>query len=272
MIIRPGFYRIPDDEYHAGPGLSKSDLFLLLRSPAHYKAKEERKETPALILGSAIHVAVFQPKEFERRYVVKPEGMSFVTKEGKAWRSEQEGSIILSFEDYKTCEGIKKAVRSHPIAADLLSDGEPEVTGYWDDPEAPEILCKLRMDWVNKAKRIIVDLKSCMDAREHIFKRDAYNLRYHMQSSWYCYGVTQITRIEHRDFYFIAVEKDPPYGVAVYKASDDMTTEGLKDCAKALGIYKRCMEEGRWPCYPEEIVELGLPGWVTRKEPNFIIE
>ena len=270
--MQPGFYRVTDKDYHEGEGLSKSDLALLLRSPAHYKSKELRKETPALILGSAIHIAVFQPDEFEKRYSVKPEGMSFATKEGKAWRDDHGDKIILSFEDNKTCEGIKKAVRSNPISADLLSDGEAEVTGYWNDPISPEILCKLRMDWVNKTKHVIVDLKSCLDAREHVFKRDAYNLRYHMQASWYCYGVTQITRIEHRDFYFIAVEKDPPYGVTVYKASEDMMLEGLKDCAKALGIYKRCVADKHWPCYPEEVTELLLPGWVTRKEPNFIIE
>ena len=270
--MQPGFYRVSDKDYHEGEGISRSDLSLLLRSPAHYKSREEHKETPALILGSAIHVVVFQPDEFGKRYCVKPEGMSFATKEGKAWRDGHGDKTILSFEDNKTCEGIKAAVRAHPIAADLLSDGEAEVTGYWNDPISPEILCKLRLDWINKTKGVIVDLKSCLDAREHVFKRDAYNLRYHMQSSWYCYGVSQITRIEHRDFRFIAVEKDPPYGVMVYKASEEQMLEGLKDCAKALGIYKKCVADNRWPCYPEEVVELGLPGWVTRKEPNFIIE
>lgn len=271
--IKQGFYRIPDEQYHSGPGVSKSDLDLILRSPRHYKSKEERKETPALILGSAIHMSVFQREEYCKRYAIKPEGMNFATKEGKAWRDfHGENKIILSWEDSQACEGITKAVREHPIAADLLSDGEPEVTGYWQDPEAPHILCKLRADWINKAKQVIVDLKTCMDARERDFKRDAYNHGYHRQAAFYLYGVSQITRIEHRDFYFIAVEKEPPYGVAVYKASEDMILEGLKDCAKAMGIYKRCLEEDRWPCYPEEVQELGLPGWVTRKEPNFIVE
>ncbi len=275
-MIEPGFYHILDDQYHSGPGVSKSDLELILRSPRHYKAKEERKETPALILGSAVHVAVFQPEDFDMRYAVKPEGMSFTTKEGKAWKAlieaEVETRIIISAEEGKTCEGIKNAVRSHPTAADLLSDGDPEVTGYWQDPVSPPILCKLRADWINKAKQVIVDLKTCMDARERDFKRDVYNHGYHRQAAFYLYGVSQITRIEHRAFYFIAVEKDPPYGVAVYKASEDMILEGLKDCAKAMGIYKKCLEEDRWPGYPEEVQELGLPGWLMRKEPNFIIE
>jgi len=271
-MIEQGFYKISDSDYHQGPGLSKTDLGLLLRSPAHYKGREERKETAALILGSAVHMAVFQPEEFDKKYAVKPEGMSFATKKGKDWRALHDDKIILAFEDAKVCENIKLAVRLHPIASNLLSDGEAEVSGYWYDPEAPEILCKLRADWINKSKGIILDFKTCQDAREHVFKRDAYNLGYHMQAAWYLYGVSQITRREHRDFYFIAVEKNSPYAVAVYKASDEMTTEGLKDCAKALGIYKRCVAGDNWPGYPEEITDLGLPGWVLRKDPNYLME
>lgn len=269
-MIQPGFYRVSDKDYHEGEGVSKSDLSLILRSPAHFRAKEERKETPALILGSAIHVAVFQPDEFSKRYAVKPEFMSFSTTLGKAWRDNHQGKVILSWDDAATCEGIRKAVRAHPIAADLLSDGEAEITGYFRDSEYPEILQKLRIDWLNKKQGVLIDLKSTEDARLFPFMRDAYKHDYTLQSAHYLFGISQITRITHEKFIFIAAEKAPPFAVQIYEATPDFITAGLLQRAKALAIYNECMKKNQWPAYSMEVLPLDVPAWAKKKEENVI--
>ena len=53
-------------EYHARSEISKSDLDLLAKSPYHYKHKDEfeRKDSAALVLGSAAHKLVLEPKYF----------------------------------------------------------------------------------------------------------------------------------------------------------------------------------------------------------------
>ena len=95
---------------------------------------------------------------------------------------------------------------------------------------------------------------------------DAYRYGYDMQSGLYLYVLSRITRIEHKDFYFIVCEKNPPYGVEIYKASEELINHGLTRCARALEIYRQCKEKDLWPCYGADIKELSLPGWVRRQE------
>jgi len=266
-------------KYHATPAASKSFLHeLLIRTPAH--AITPTKETPALVDGSAIHCAVFEPVRFREEYIQKPDGMKFSTKEGKAWKEEADktGKIILSTDLYNNCLAMSKAVHAHlrkhedPIIKSLLSHGESELSAFWIDPEYG-VLCKSRYDWLNQESRIIVDLKSCMDAGERKFTNDAYSHGYDMQAGWYPYGLTQITKCEHHDFYFIALEKEPviidgekSFAVRVYKASEEMMNHGLVRCYRAMKSYDACTKSGKWPCYPPEVSDLNIPGWVIRSE------
>lgn len=269
--MKPGIYRMPNEGYHAMRTASKSFLHTLLtKSPAH--AMAPKKETPALYDGQAIHCAVFEPLRYETEYIAKPEGLSFATREGKAWREFNRNLKIVEFEKDKNFRAMAAAVRAHladhedPTVKDLLTHGEPELSAFWKDPHLPDILCSARFDWLNQRDHIIVDLKSCMDAGEHKFTNDAYTRGYDMQSFYYPYGLTQITRFEHNQFFFIACEKEPPYGVQVYKATEEFMHYGGVRCSKALAIYKQCMDSGNWPCYLPEVKGLNLPGWVMRKE------
>uniref|UniRef100_A0A6M3LLV5 Putative exodeoxyribonuclease 8 PDDEXK-like domain-containing protein n=1 Tax=viral metagenome TaxID=1070528 RepID=A0A6M3LLV5_9ZZZZ len=269
-----GIYRIPADEYHDMEGASKSFLHtLLVESPAH--AMTPREETQALYDGQAIHYMIFEPLRYEQKYVAKPEGMKFTTKDGIAWRDNHNHLKIIEYEKDQDFRAMAKAIRAHlaahedPVIQSLLSDGEPELSALWKDPSTG-VDCRARFDWLNQKSRIITDLKSCLVARSNKFTNDAYTYGYDMQAAWYLYGLTQITGVEHKAFYFIACEKEPPYGVIVYKASEEMILHGLLRCSRAMGIYKECLESGNWPCYLAEVQELGLPEYVTRQNQGII--
>lgn len=73
--MEPGIYRgISSDDYHTGPGISKSGLDLVRRSPAHYlhaisaANDNERKPTQAQAFGTAFHALVLEPAEFVKNY------------------------------------------------------------------------------------------------------------------------------------------------------------------------------------------------------------
>lgn len=74
------FPGIPNAEYHGGPGISKSGLDIIHRSPMHYKAAREagpRESTPAQRRGTLVHDLVLEPETFWDRYAepfVAPEG------------------------------------------------------------------------------------------------------------------------------------------------------------------------------------------------------
>jgi hypothetical protein len=265
--MKAGFYKFPEDLYHRQDPwqkfISRSRLHRTLeQSPAH--GLTEQPDKPSYKFGRDFHKFIFEEKLFHLTVAVTPEDHDGRTKVGKAWIEDHRNMPIVTFNDYiKFCE-MGMAIRRHKTAHDLLKDGEAELSGCWQDPKYTEITCKLRIDWVNKKERILVDLKKVQDCRR--FERDAYKYGYDMQAAWYLYGVTHITGVEHTDFYFICVEEPPPHGVMVYKASDEFIASGLLRCAKALDIIKECQDAANWPCYPDEIKELNLPLWAREKK------
>ena len=71
--MKPGVYEgIPNADYHGGPGISKSGLDLIHRSPMHYKAvidsANDNKPTAAQAIGTAAHCLILEPAEFPKLY------------------------------------------------------------------------------------------------------------------------------------------------------------------------------------------------------------
>jgi hypothetical protein len=64
-----------------------------------------------------------------------------------------------------------------------------------------------------------------------------------------------------RDFIWLAVEKDAPYGVQIFKASEEMLAHGRKLYQKAIQTYLECSQIDYWPCYSTVIQTLTLPKW-----------
>lgn len=73
--MKPGIYaEISNQEYHSGPGVSKSLLDLVARSPlhAHYAmtAANDRQPTPAQEFGTAFHALLLEPEAFHAEYAL----------------------------------------------------------------------------------------------------------------------------------------------------------------------------------------------------------
>lgn len=71
--MTPGVYDgISNADYHGGPGISKSGLDLIHRSPMHYHfavtAANDNEPTPAQKIGTAFHALLLEPEEFARGY------------------------------------------------------------------------------------------------------------------------------------------------------------------------------------------------------------
>lgn len=281
------FSGITNDEYHDGPGISKSGLDLIHdQSALHYWSKyldpsrEPRKETPALKLGSALHTAILEPDEFDARYVVVPEDAprrpsitqvnakkpSDDTLYAIGWWSDfdaahEDATILSASENDMVCKVAANA-RSHPLAKNILSVGAAEQSVFWTDTETG-VLCKCRPDWLidPNPNYAILDLKSAADASPDGFMRAAFNYGYHRAAAWYLDGVEAATGNKPDAFMFLAVEKEAPYAVAYYYADEAMIELGRRDCRAALRTYAECMSSGKWPGYADRLLPLGLPRW-----------
>ena len=76
---------MPIAEYHAHPAVSNSILAKMARSPLHARAYidgERKGPTAAMLVGTAVHTAVLEPRRFSAEYAVFQGDRR--TKEGKA--------------------------------------------------------------------------------------------------------------------------------------------------------------------------------------------
>jgi PDDEXK-like domain of unknown function (DUF3799) len=269
----PGLYLdIPPEQYHSGPGVSRSDLVKILRSPAHFKYGEQ-EETDAMVFGEDFHAALLEPQKFKDSYVVLPEECRRGSGKGQQERkavfeaeAAAKGQTVIKEEDRDTILGMIAEIRKHDEIAPLLSEGQSEVSGYWYDPLYPEILLKIRLDHINMKTGIVLDPKSTTDSREGYWVKKAFDMKYHIQAAMYLAGLSTITGTPHRDFRFIVVEKKKPYGVQWYQAQEDFIQLGEVEFRKAVAIYAECLHKNEWPCYSPAMKPLGLPGWVRRSQ------
>jgi len=253
------------DEYASGYHARKGHLWTLLNhSPAHYFAAlhGEDKDTPALAFGRAFHCRILEPDRYCYEYIVPPK-FDRRTKAGKAdaaaWEEEHGHKTTISQEDADTLDRMADAVMAHEDAGLLLLDGEAEVSGYWQDAETL-IGCKARYDWLDRESGIFVDLKTTRNAHPQVFGKDAARFGYYMQAALYADGLAAILGGEW-SAYYIAVEKTPPYAVAVYQIEADEMGYGRDQYREALRRLKALDLAAPPPAYPG-VHKLTPPGWV----------
>lgn len=258
-------------DYHARPEISKSDLDLLAKSPYHYKHKDEfeRKDSAALVLGSAVHKLVLEPKDFFNEFSVEPD-VDKRTKEGKAIYNEflanSGGKIALDKGTHDIVEQIANAVKSIRETAVFLRDGLAEQS-YFSEIDGVAVKC--RPDFFNENLGLCIDLKTTSDASADGFARSVANFNYHVQAAFYSDILKSLGKSVN-NFLFIAVETKKPFMVGFYTLDEIAIEQGRKTYQALLERYKLCLARGEWWGYAkfepqseqiEAIQTLSLPTW-----------
>jgi hypothetical protein len=267
-----GLHRgISAEDYHL-PALgvvSKSALERLARSPAHYEAwvrgTSEDRETPALSFGKACHSAILEPEVFAEQYVVAPDFGDCRKKENKAardvWKADHASATIIDSDSGAAMLGMIHAIAAHPLAGAMLTGGDAELTVTWTDAETG-LSCKSRADYYVGKRRMVVDIKSTLDASERAFGRDCYKFNYGWQSVLYRLGFAAAgAPVDH--FVFIAVEKSPPFAIGVYTLDEAWVAKSYERVRSLMGLMAECKRENLWPSYPVAIRTLELPSWAA---------
>lgn len=260
-----------EKEYNQAPGIRRSLLWELRKSPAHLKWRMDNppEATPALIFGQALHAAVLTPEDYGSQFAVMP-NVDRRTKAGReAWDAagaQAQGRTQIAFDWAEQIAAMVQAVRGNPMAARLL-DGPHETSYFWADTLTGEA-CKCRTDAETDIgnMHLIVDLKSCQDASTDAFMRDALHYGYDVQAAMYTDGYKAVTGRE-ASFVFIAVEKNPPYAVNILQADTLFMQHGQDRYRHLLGLYHECRQRNQWPGYTGfdgDIASLGLPAWLAK--------
>jgi exodeoxyribonuclease VIII len=246
------------NDYRKIDAVHWTTLKAMRQSPMHYHhlAAHPIEDTAAMREGRAVHTAVLEPDRFPLDYAVW-DGARRAGKGWEAFRDANQGRTILKRDEYEWCLDLRDAVRRHPVARHLLKVGEPEKTILWTD-EATGLPCKGRVDWLNGIG--LCDLKTAADLDPMRFGATAARLGYHCQLAFYRAGL-RATGVE-APVKIMAVEKSPPYDVAVFTLDDDTLYAGEEEVGVLLRRVADCRAAGIWPGrYGDGETPLQLPGW-----------
>jgi hypothetical protein len=264
----PGiFSNVSGEIYHAAEGISNSLLGKMYRSPAHafsYLHEPRPEPTPAMVLGTLQHTAIFEPAKMQA-WAIKPEGMSFATKEGKEWKAAQAGRQVISFEDYQAIKGMSTAVRNHPVAGPLLALPSRNELSVFAKDEETGLLLKSRFDACTAAG-VILELKTTEDSSPFAWVRTVAKWRYFCQHAFY---IDQAARagIPVQDLLFLVVEKQAPYNVVVYQLDAVSVAKGRTEYRRLLAAFSKCLRDNKWPGYSDQIEIVTIPDWALKLEP-----
>jgi len=183
------------------------------------------------------------------------------------FRARAEGLTPIHVEDYRTAVEMAAVVHQHDEAGPLLADGDAEVWMYWTDPASGQGL-RQRLDWMTRdQKRLtIVEYKTTVDASPEAFNRTVFKLGYHIACAFALSGAKALGLDQAPEYVIVAQEKEPPYQVSVHQLDGEATNYSHQQMQKAIAIFQRCMETGKWPGYRTGRHWIQLPLWLIDDE------
>lgn len=265
--IEPGiYYGISNENYHAGPGVSKSQLDDIADTPALYlwrkNAPVDTTKTKTLDLGTAFHCRVLEPEEFSNRFIVAPEfnrRTNAGKEEEKAFlmKCASTGKTVITAEESRKIELMYQSVMALPLGQWLVeSAGHAESSIYWEDSETG-ILCRCRPDKIIPEFHWIMDVKTTADIQR--FKTAYYDYRYHVQDAFYSDGYEAQFGVQPTFVFLVASTtiECGRYPVEIFMMGEEAKLAGQLEYHRNLRTLADCLNTDEWPA----IKTLSLPRW-----------
>lgn len=279
-LTRDGVYAgISDIEYHADRSALSSSGARLLLPPSTPAIFRDRMDNPPkikpewdfghmahrVLLGAGAEICVLEPAIHgltKGGTIAKSPRATDTWKEAEA-QARAEGRVPVHVDDYQVAHVMADKVRDHPTAGPLFASGSAELSLVATDPETG-VRLKARPDWVKPDgnRLTIVDYKTSTTSDANAFSRKAADYGYHIQDAWYR-RVAQLLKLDADPrFLFVVQEKEAPYEVSVFEYQDPIDkAESERQMREAIGIYRRCSAEGKWPGRSPDITPIFLPQW-----------
>ncbi|WP_105462303.1 exodeoxyribonuclease VIII [Escherichia coli] len=260
------YYGISNENYHAGPGVSKSQLDDIADTPALYlwrkNAPVDTTKTKTLDLGTAFHCRVLEPEEFSNRFIVAPEfnrRTNAGKEEEKAFLMEcaSTGKTVITAKEGRKIELMYQSVMALPLGQWLVeSAGHAESSIYWEDPETG-ILCRCRPDKIIPEFHWIMDVKTTADIQR--FKTAYYDYRYHVQDAFYSDGYEAQFGVQPTFVFLVAstTVECGRYPVEIFMMGEEAKLAGQQEYHRNLRTLADCLNTDEWPA----IKTLSLPRW-----------
>lgn len=270
-------------KYRAIDAINCSSLKPFLKSPAHYLHEKSIGDSSAptdhFHFGGALHTYVLEPEKADSNIYVwddskRPnKSKTFGETENKAWKKQTwdlatgQNMDVITPAQFESIKRMRDALYKHPLASLLLEDGfnkfEEIITWEWAG-----IKFKAILDVRNPA--FILDLKSDADADPDKWVRNSFwKLLYWLQAGMYYDGDLGggYEYKQSKDFYFVVVEKKPPYGVSVHRVRGEVIDYAVQTYREQSKLLIKCIKTGKFPGYefrtwPQPFSEISLPSYM----------
>ena len=254
-------YNLPAADYRKSEGVSKSSLDTFADCPAKFKAEQDgiikRESSPAMTFGTLLHSLVLDGRA---DFHVKPDGMTFASKDGKQWKLDHADKPIIGQDEADELIRTSSAILKHRHAAPLFGQGASEVSLYGVDKESG-LKIKGLADWL--AKTHIVDIKTTRAADNRSISRAIADYAYHRQAALYLDLANQ-NGLDLGAFYFVFIERGDLPLINVRKIATEAIEQGRIEYQKLLRDLAECQRTGIWLDYSgdgEQPGEVDLPAW-----------
>lgn len=260
------------DSYRKDPRPSITQLAKLhSMTPAHARVEWAKAPSEAMELGSAVHIALLQPEDFDSMIFVsdapvnertgKPYGRD--TKAFGDWemaiKQEHGDKILISTEQADFIDRMVRSVKQLDAWRLLRACDMKEIPLYGQIAGVqvrgrPDAVCS------KKYAPVIIDLKTSKSASRSWFEKSIADFDYGFQAAGYAMLAAQ-NGIDCRHYLFIVVENQRPFGSACFRLNDEVISWYRPKVEAAARLYEECVQTDSWPAYPYETQEIGLPRW-----------
>lgn len=254
---------LPFEDYLRDPSYGSGDIKAYRQGPPARVpwGKEHRSPgSESTRIGIAAHCRILTPDLFAATYAFKPEGMSFATKDGKAWRDDNEGKEILTFDEAQAVRGAVAAFLTKlPAAESVLEAVAKEASLFWDCPTTG-LPCKARPDWFDADA--VYDLKVSIVADRSDSERVAFAAH---RAGWFhqlAHNRAGLHLAGYRSIKLgrnVIVSPTPPHVVWLIEVSEnDLDLLELENMDARRGMAE-CHRTGHWPGTPDSWQKVELP-------------
>lgn len=261
-----GIYdKIPAATYHSWKAFSISNGLELLKSPGHYKYRINNplEQTPAMRLGTLVHERLLEPDSFKTKYKIVPEHIK--DRRTKAYlelkkEAESVNKELIDADTARRIEAIYHAVMGRDCAGTLLRlDGQSELSLVWDENGT---ICKGRIDKYINGDKTLIDIKTTTNASAEFFANTCFHRNYHVQAAHYAAGLAKHD-MPVENVVLIAIESEPPHGVAVYMLNHRILEMGETKRQELFSILNMAQSTDNWDAYADAVIDLEIPNWVN---------
>jgi hypothetical protein len=286
--------KMSNDEYHACPEFSSSQLKDILRSGAHFYSnniikENERESKKHLDFGTLAHTLFLEPEQFHNEFAVIPaDAPKPPTDVMRNAKNPSEDSIkrVQWWDNFAAEHGTKITITTEllegaqRIANNLrtLSSfkimennyGMAEASIFFVDP-IYGLQLRIRPDYhippcSALPNGLLFDVKTARDARPFKFQKDCGEYGYDLSASMYREGFQQYYNTEYKpDFIYLVAENTAPFNVKQYKASDLLLSVGDHRYNKAKELLAESLLIDEWDGYSKDLEEIYLPSYMVKQ-------